>query len=84
MLFCVLLVILYGMESSTLTCFIVTEEAAAFEVGIYHRMLRIYWTKRIANEKVLNQMNIDREIKNCKMQKARIYLGRMLRNRKWR
>lgn len=78
----VLSTLLYGAESWTLKVSAMNK-LEAFEMWVYRRMLRIPWTDRVSNERVLNQMNKDRELLDIIKKRKAAYLGHIMRHSKY-
>lgn len=78
----VLSTLLYGVESWTLKVSAMNK-LEAFEMWVYRRMLRIPWTDRVSNERVLNQMNKDRELLDIIKKRKAAYLGHIMRHSKY-
>nr|CAH7742956.1 unnamed protein product [Callosobruchus chinensis] len=55
----------------------------AFEMWVMQKMLKISWTKHVANEIVLQRMNVDREILGLVKKRKASYLGHIYRCRKY-
>uniref|UniRef100_A0A2A4JBK9 Reverse transcriptase domain-containing protein n=1 Tax=Heliothis virescens TaxID=7102 RepID=A0A2A4JBK9_HELVI len=75
-------VLLYGVEAWTLTenmC----KRLEAFEMWVYRRILRISWTDRISNVKVLQMVNKKAEVLNTVKRRKLQYLGHIMRNDKY-
>lgn len=72
-------VLLYGVESWTLT-----EATAgrleAFEMWTYRRILKISWTEKISNTRVLQKLNKEKEIMYTVKRRKLEYLGHIMRN----
>lgn len=78
----VLSTLLYGAESWTLKVRAMNK-LEAFETWVYRRMLRIPWTDRVSNERVLHRMNKDRELLDIIKKRKTAYLGHLMRHSKY-
>ncbi|XP_077287784.1 uncharacterized protein LOC143912378 [Arctopsyche grandis] len=78
----VLSVLLYGVESWTMTQ-ATEKKLAAFEMWCFRRMLRIPWVDRVRNEEVLNRMKRKRELLSVVKRRKLRYLGHVMRNPKY-
>lgn len=76
-------VLLYGVESWTLTQN-TSNRLEAFEMWVYRRILRISWTDRISNERVLQMVNKRTEVLKIIKQRKLQYLGHIMRSDKYK
>lgn len=74
--------LLYGVEAWTLKKNHM-DKLQAFEMWCYRRMWRIPWTDRVTNAEVLNRMQKDCEIVNTIKKRKLLYLGHIMRGRKY-
>lgn len=72
-------ILLYGVESWTLTE-ATTKRLEAFEMWTYRRMLKISWTDKISNIRVLQKLNKEKEIMLTVKRRKLEYLGHIMRN----
>lgn len=72
-------ILLYGVESWTLTE-ATTKRLEAFEMWTYRRMLKISWTDKISNIRVLQKLNKVKEIMLTVKRRKLEYLGHIMRN----
>lgn len=75
-------VLLYGVESWTLTQKM-SDRLEAFEMWVYRRILKISWTDRVSNVKVLRLLNKKTEILNTIKRRKLQYFGHIMRNDKY-
>ncbi|KAI5707314.1 hypothetical protein M8J77_000030 [Diaphorina citri] len=72
-------VLLYGMESWTLTNTIM-KKIEAFEMWTYRRILKIKWIDKVTNEEVLRRMNKEKEVVHTIKKRKLEYFGHLIRN----
>ena len=68
----------YGAETLTISK-TMADRLSAFEMWCYRRMLRISWTDKIKNEKVLRKINIKNRLLNTIKTKKLKYFGHITR-----
>ena len=75
--------LLYGVETWTLRTSMINK-IEAFEMWTFRRILKIPWTSHTSNEEVLRRVNRERELYHIIKVRKTAYLGRVLRNDKYR
>lgn len=75
-------ILMYGSESWTLKKNLINK-LRAFEMWIYRRMLKIKWTDRITNIRVLEIMKKDLEVVSTIKKRKAAYFGHIYRNNKY-
>lgn len=79
----VLSILMYGVEAWTLNKLLINK-LNAFEMWLYRHMLKITWTDKITNEKVLELMNNKKqEVVTTIKKRKTAYLGHIYRNSKY-
>lgn len=75
-------VLMYGVESWTLTQNM-SNRLEAFEMWVYRRILKISWTDRISNERVLQMVNKEVEVLKTVKKRKLQYFGHIMRSDKY-
>lgn len=75
-------VVLYGSEAWTLKAN-TQKFLEAFEMWCYRRMLRISWTQKVSNERVLQRVGKSRDLLLTIKKRKVAYLGHVLRHEKY-
>ena len=70
----------YGAETWTITESM-AKKIAAFEMWTYRRMLRIAWTEKVTNERVIERINIKERLYKTIQCKKLKYFGHMIRRK---
>ena len=72
-------VLLYGMESWTITDSLL-KRLEAFEMWVYHRLLKISWVEKVRNTEVLARMNKQLEVILTIKRRKLEYFGHIMRH----
>lgn len=78
----VLSTLLYGVEGWTLKARTMSR-LDSFEMWLYRRILKISWTERVTNDRVLERMDKEQELLTTVKRRKAAYFGHIFRNSKY-